>query len=75
MKTTTQNIYYVYQHTFKNNTCYIGKGKDKRGYSRLKRNRHWVFLYNKYGMPEIKIIEDNLEEKIAILELQSLKNL
>lgn len=66
-----KNIFYVYKHTFKNNTAYIGKGKGKRAYE-LKRNRFWNNLCKKYGLPTIEFLHKDLYENEAF-ELEKLE--
>jgi hypothetical protein len=59
-------IYYVYLH-YRNDTdgvFYVGKGKDRRAWSKGSRNKHWKHIVAKCGYT-IKIIEDNLTEQEA----------
>lgn len=59
---SNQNIYYVYKHTFSNGTCYIGKGKGKRAYQLTYRNKFWVSLSLKHGIPIISLLHQSLNE-------------
>lgn len=61
-----QEIYYVYKHTFSNGIVYIGKGKNKRAYTLLHRNKYYNHLLLKYGIPNIEILFNNLNEKEAL---------
>ena len=55
-------IYYVYVHTFANNTIYVGKGKGYRATHFHHRNTYWTNLYNKYGEPRVDIVLSSLTE-------------
>ena len=61
-----ENNYYIYFHT--NLECdevfYVGKGKDKRAWSKAHRSQHWKNVVNKYGY-KVEIIHKNLSEKTA----------
>jgi len=60
----SNNIFYVYKHTFNNGVIYIGKGKNKR-YKSKSRNSYWKRLCEKYGHPIIDITHNFLCEKDA----------
>jgi len=66
---TTNNIYYIYKHTFKNNTIYIGKGKNKRAFSMdRKKSPYWWNVFLKHGTPTVEILLKNLSEQNAFIE-------
>ena len=57
--------YYVYKHTFENNSIYIGKGTNNRAYRFDKSrsgSRRWMNAYNKYGKPSVDILCYGLSE-------------
>jgi len=60
------NNNYVYFHInlVSNEVFYVGKGKDKRAWSKTNRNQHWKNVVNKYGY-RVDIIHENLSEKRA----------
>jgi hypothetical protein len=58
-------VYYIYIHTFSNNTKYVEKGKDRRAYSFYNRNKYWNNLHAKYGKPRVHIIKSNMAEQDA----------
>lgn len=53
--------YYVYSHInpINDEIFYIGKGCDKRAWSKSGRNKFWNNIVNQYGF-EVKIIEQGL---------------
>jgi hypothetical protein len=56
-------LYYVYLHR-RNDTgtvFYVGKGKNKRAWSKGSRNKHWKHIVEKHGY-SIEIIKDRLTE-------------
>ena len=62
-------IYYVYEHT-RNDTnvvFYVGKGKNKRAYSKHHRNQYWTNIVNKAGGFTVKFIAKDLDEELALL--------
>lgn len=61
------NIYYIYFHInpLKNEIFYVGKGKDKRAWSKSRRNKIWKNITNKYGYI-VDIVEENLNESEAL---------
>lgn len=61
-----ENNFYVYAHVAKQTgqVFYIGKGRDRRAYTRQHRTRYWRNIVNKYGL-EVRIVADNLNEKKA----------
>ena len=60
------NIYYIYFHInpLKNEIFYVGKGKDKRAWSKSKRSNYWKNIVKKYGFI-VDVVEDNLTEDEA----------
>ena len=58
--------YYVYAHInpLKNEIFYIGKGKNKRGFSKKYRSIWWNKIVNKYGFI-VDILESDLTEEEA----------
>lgn len=69
--------FYVYQHTFLNGSVYVGKGKGRRAHS-LDRKRlpKWWATYTKYGAPDVKIVEKELNEAQAVaLEISLISRL
>lgn len=67
-------MYYVYRHTFSNGTIYIGKGAGNRILDNTSRNRYWNSLKNKYGLPIVGIMMNNLTEKEALnLEIKVIR--
>ncbi len=60
--------YYVYCH--KNpetlEIFYIGKGIKKRAYKKDGRGKYWINYVNKYGLPIIEFLYENLNEDDAI---------
>ncbi len=61
------NKYYVYIHLRLDNgkPFYVGKGKDRRAFSKMGRNTYWNNVVNKYGY-DIIIIENNLINEDAL---------
>lgn len=61
-----ENSYYVYKHTFQNNTYYIGKGTKGRS-KKFKNGRSRTYLEDleKYGPPTVTILHENLTETEA----------
>ena len=62
-------IYYVYLHKRNDTNCvfYVGKGKNKRAWSKGSRNKHWKHITEKHGY-SIEIIKSNLTESQAFEE-------
>lgn len=63
-------MYYVYLHKLYDGTVfYVGKGKNRRAWSRHNRNNHWKNITNKHPW-YVEIVEKDLQEWYAIeLEL------
>jgi hypothetical protein len=61
------NIHYVYLHInlVSNEVFYVGKGKDKRAWSKDSRSDYWKSIVNKYGY-KVEIIENNLTNDISL---------
>ena len=61
-------MFYIYAHIRKDNNqpFYVGKGKDKRCFSKRGRNQYWHRIVEKCGY-ESKIIANNLDEELAFL--------
>jgi hypothetical protein len=59
-------IYYIYLHIRKDNLkpFYIGKGKDRRAYSKKSRNNYWQNIVKKHDY-KIIFLEENLSENEA----------
>jgi hypothetical protein len=63
---------YVYAHVKPSNEIfYIGKGKDKRAWSKKDRNLHWHNIVKKHGY-SVVILADNLTDEYALIEEQLL---
>ena len=64
--TINQNNFYVYLHKRKdtNEVFYIGKGRNKRAYSKSGRSKDWQSIVNHYGY-SIELYKDNLSEDTA----------
>jgi hypothetical protein len=62
-------IYYVYEHykPSSNIPFYVGKGKLKRAYSVLGRNKYWKRIVTKYKGFEVKFIAKDIDEELAFL--------
>lgn len=62
-----QNKYYIYFHInpLKNEIFYVGKGCNKRAFSKNGRNDFWKKIVNKYGYI-IDIVEENLTEEESL---------
>jgi hypothetical protein len=62
------NIYYVYIHrrATDNKVFYVGKGKLKRAWSIVGRNKYWKNVYNKHGFTT-EIVYENLSENDAFI--------
>jgi FMN phosphatase YigB (HAD superfamily) len=62
-------IYYVYEHykPSSNIPFYVGKGKLKRAYSILGRNKYWQRIVAKYKGFEVKFIAKDIDEELAFL--------
>jgi hypothetical protein len=60
------NEYYVYAHYVSGSSepFYIGKGKDKRAWSKNGHNQYWDRIVNKYDY-EVKLLYENLTENDA----------
>jgi hypothetical protein len=60
------NNFYIYFHTKLTNdeVFYVGKGKDKRAWSKRGRSQYWNRIKNKYGYI-IHIVEKDLTEEKA----------
>ena len=58
-----ENNYYIYFHInlVSNEVFYVGKGKDKRAWSKSSRSPHWHNIVNKYGY-RVDIIEKELTD-------------
>jgi hypothetical protein len=57
-------VYYVYFHR-RNDTnavFYVGKGKDRRAWSKGSRNKHWKHITEKHGYT-VELVEEGLTEK------------
>ena len=67
MSETETNIYYVYAHhkASDNQPFYIGKGKDKRAYSKKGRSSFWKKVTDKYDW-YVSILHSNLSEQDAL---------
>ena len=61
----TENIYFVYLHTFNNGKLYIGKGKDSRATDFRQRSTYWRRMYSKYGEPTVSYVDEHLDEATA----------
>jgi len=60
---------YVYEH-IRNDTktvFYVGKGQNKRAYSKHKRNIYWHNIVNKAGGFTVNFIAKNIDEELALL--------
>lgn len=55
---------YFHINPLKNEVFYVGKGLEKRAYSKHGRNKHWRNMVNKYGYI-IDIVENRLTEQEA----------
>jgi len=60
---------YVYEHirSDTNKVFYVGKGKDKRAYSKHHRNQYWNNIVNKAGGFIVSFIATDLDEELALL--------
>lgn len=70
--------YYVYYHInpLTKDIFYVGKGTKNRAYTLSSRGKHWINYVNKYGIPEVEIVQSNLSEEQALeLEKQLIKEL
>lgn len=68
--------FYIYTHIRPdtNQVFYVGKGREKRAYSKYSRNKHWNNIVNKAGGFEVQILAENLIESLAFeLEVQLIK--
>lgn len=59
--------FYVYLHrrVLDNSVFYVGKGKDKRAWSKQGRSEYWKRIVNKHGYI-VHIVQSNLPNKIAL---------
>jgi hypothetical protein len=64
------NMFYVYEHV-RNDTnaiFYVGKGKNKRAYDTIARNKYWQRIYAKTeGNITIRFIAENIDEELSLL--------
>lgn len=70
-----ENVYYVYLHRRNdtNEVFYVGKGKDKRAWSRSGRNEWWLRIVAKTGFT-VEFIEQGISEQSAFdLEVELIK--
>ncbi len=59
-------MYYVYLHRLPNGRVfYVGKGTNKRAWSKHSRNSHWNRIVSKHGGFSVEIILNNLQEWYA----------
>jgi len=74
MSDSDSKRFYVYAHLRPTGEVfYIGKGTNKRAWSRSLRNRHWNFIVDKHGF-KVTIVRDRLTEKDAFdLEARLIK--
>lgn len=56
--------FYVYCHKnpITKEIFYVGKGSGNRAFYMLSRGKHWVNYVNKYGIPIVEFIYENLDE-------------
>ena len=69
------NVYYVYVHRRNdtNEVFYVGKGKNRRAYSKTGRNQHWCNIVNKHSY-SVEIMEKELSGDSAFdLEKELIK--
>ena len=61
-----ENEFYVYHHINKSTgeVFYVGKGKNKRAYSKKARSEFWHNVVNKHGY-EVLIVEENITDEQA----------
>lgn len=82
---STEPIFYVYLHKrpTDGSVFYVGKGKNKRAWTKKSRNNHWNNVVKKYGGFDVEIVVDNLTEQesfrveaeqIAIYGIDNLTN-
>ena len=70
-----KNEFYVYFH-LKEDTgeiFYVGKGKNKRAFSRHGRNDYWLKVVNKHGLKVVIVKESLSNEDACELEKQYIK--
>jgi len=66
-----RNDFYVYVHTRATDgrIFYVGKGMEKRAWSKYSRNKHWKHIVAKYGY-NVAIVQDSLtDEQSLTLEI------
>lgn len=82
---STEPIFYVYLHKrlTDGSVFYVGKGKNKRAWTKKSRNNHWSNVVKKHGGFDVEIVVDNLTEQesfrveaeqIAIYGIDNLTN-
>lgn len=64
---STEPIFYVYLHKrpTDQSVFYVGKGKNKRAWTKKSRNNHWNNVVHKYGGFDVEIVADKLTEQEA----------
>jgi len=70
-----ENVFYVYFH-LKEDTgeiFYVGKGKNKRAFSRHGRNDYWSNIVNKHGLKVVIITESLTNKEACELEKHYIK--
>ena len=61
------NNYYVYLHKTKDDKpFYVGKGKDKRAWSKIGRNTEWKDLVKQIGEYKVELVYNNLSEEESL---------
>jgi len=60
-------VFYTYAHyTPEGRLFYIGKGNQGRAYAKVGRNKHWHYVVNKYGPPDVQILANWDTEEEAL---------